>query len=264
MITPKKRKSKKRTNKKKMTVSNERTRSHSESSSTSPRGKSRSRYETILYRFGSWSKRLALVSYVHKTLGDLPKHQAAILYTLGTFVSVSRVIFDSQSPHGSRRYIANLAGDDDAVRAIRGFQKPLPWDEVPDMFERKGSWFRKALRCGYHSMSRNKGTLIFFWTYTLVWRLIKARGRIGMKVLFPRGPLQFLRSMARTSALLFTFGFTFWSLLGLGHQIRLPSPGMTRFAAVCYVTTAAILALPMETRNRWNALAAFMLMSIVD
>lgn len=239
---------------------NTRTRSNSASSSR----KSRKSYETVLYRLGSWGKRLALVSYVHKSLGDLSKRQAAMLFALGTFLSVNRVIFDSQSPHGSRRYIANLAGDDEAVRKIRGFIKPLPWNEVPETFERKGSWFQKALACGYHSMSRNKSTLAFFWVYTLVWRLIKARGRVRMNVLFPRGPLQFLRSMARTSALLFTFGFTFWTLLGLGHKARLPSPGLTRFTAVCYVTTAAVVALPMETRNRWNALAAFMLMSIVD
>ena len=104
MITPKQRKGKK---KRKSPSPTERTRS--DSNTSSPRRKSRSRYETILYRIGSW-KRLALVSYVHKSLGDLPKRQAAILFALGTFVSVNRVIFDSQSPHGSRRYIANLAG----------------------------------------------------------------------------------------------------------------------------------------------------------
>ena len=113
-------------------------------------------------------------------------------------------------------------------------------------------------------MARNKGTLTFFWVYSLVWRLLKARGRIGLNVLFPRGPLVFARSMARTSALLFTFGFTFWTLIGLGHKVQLPSTGLSKFTAVCYVTTAAVVALPMETRNRWNALAAFMLMSIID
>jgi len=80
--------------------------------------KSRAAYETFLYRLGSWAKRLALVGYVHRSLGDLSNVQAAVLFGLGTFVSVNRVIFDTQSPHGSRRYIANLAGDDEAVRSL--------------------------------------------------------------------------------------------------------------------------------------------------
>ena len=52
------------------------------------------------------------------------------------------MIFDSQSPHGSRRYIANLAGDDDAVLRFEDFETSSG-DEVPDMFERKDRGFER-------------------------------------------------------------------------------------------------------------------------
>lgn len=255
-------------------------------------------YERVLYRVGSWSKRLALVGYVHRFLGDVSDRRAVVLFALGTFASVYRTIYDTIEPHGSRRYIANLAGDDAAVTTIRNNKDPVPWERTPVVFRKEcSSWFVKAVRCGVHNVVRNRKTLFVFWVrtwivrgssfarpptdvdvslaqaYSLLFRLVgfirgRGQGRIRVsnliRSLFPNGVAAYLKGCARTSSLLFTFGFVFWSLVGLGKATNFPSQGLGKTQAVGYVSVAAVVALPMETRRRWKALAAFMLMSVVD
>eukprot|EP00940_MAST-03C_sp_MAST-3C-sp2_P000127 g127.t1 len=237
-------------------------------SSSSEAAPSSTRLEKLLYRVGSWAKRLALIGYIHRTIGNVDMAKIVALYGAATSLSVYRILHDSHSPYGSRRYVMNLAGDDSAVKLIRNHASAIPWKRVASVFRPSTrSWVVKAAKCGAWSLARNRSTLLVFWSYGLLWKLLKRkRGEALARTLFPNGFLGFLGACTRTSGLLLTFGASFWLLLGAWSEyVRFPKDeGLSRRMATIFVSAAALIALPLETNKRWHSLAAFMVMSVID
>eukprot|EP00940_MAST-03C_sp_MAST-3C-sp2_P003005 g3005.t1 len=201
-------------------------------------------------------------------IGNVAIAKIVALYVTATSLSVYRILHDSHSPYGSRRYVMNLAGDDASVKVFRNMASPEPWDRAPSLFRKSSqSWIAKAVKCGAWSLARNRSTLCVFWSYGLLWRLTKwKRGEALSKALFPSGVIGFLGACMRTSGLLFTFGASFWLLVGVwSDYIRFPKEeGMSRRMATLFVSAAALIALPVESKARWKSLAAFMAMSVID
>lgn len=229
--------------------------------------------ERSLTRWGNWGKKLALVGLVHRSLGELGPLKSAGLFAFSTFWSTWKILHDFHPPHGTRRYVANLCGDDAAVKRIRDFPETCaPWDTCQDFLlsRHKGIW-SKALAAGWCSFSRNldNGTLYLYWTYTIAWKVyayVISGGKGGgfLKTVFPQGVLKFVVAQARTCGLLYSFGFSFWVTLGLASKYRITSTGLSRNLTAVFVTIAATISLPIETTRRWQALAAFMTMTIFD
>lgn len=233
--------------------------------------------EKMLKRFGSAAKTIAFVTMLHKSLGLLPPHKAMAMYTLSTWLSVYKVLTDHQEPYGSRRYIAHLAGDDQAIEDVRalGPQEGIAWEHCLKVFridKSKGvlyGWGDKAVKSAWYTMWRNRWTLSVFWGYALFGKLLKLRGmkqpRPGLlKGLFPEGVGTFLIACSRTSTLLASYAFMFWVLVGLGAVTRPTSGGLTKVMATNSITIAAIVGLYVEDKRRWQSMGAFMAMSIFD
>jgi|EP00945_MAST-04E_sp_MAST-4E-sp1_P001545 hypothetical protein len=229
--------------------------------------------ERSLGRWGGWGKKLAFVGYVHQALGDMKPLQSAALFGCSTFVSVLKILHDFHEPHGTRLYVANLAGDDAAVLRIRGQSKPVPWADCTKFLKDSGhtSFLQKALDSGSWSFYRNiqNGTLSAYWAYSIGWRfyaylLNRHKGLGFLRTLFPRGVMNFAIGQLRTCGLLFSFGFWFWMSLGMASKYKITKDGLTKNLTALFVTIAALIALPMERRGRWKALAAFMTMTIMD
>ena len=222
--------------------------------------------ERVLYKVGSWAKRIALIGYVHRALNAVTLLQAMGLYAAATALSVSRILHDRHSPRGSRRYVMNLAGDDEIVKTMRSQKGYVGWKRVKEIFCPGQSWFSRAFRAATWTVYRNRSTLAVFWMYSIVLRLLRRKsGQSFRRTIFPAGVGGFLRDCARTSGLLFTFPFIFWTLCGISETfIRYPRQGFSKTNAIVLITAASVLSLPIETRKRWKALSAFMIMSVVD
>ena len=227
--------------------------------------------EKYMRRFGSWGKRFAFVGYVNQFLGKRALHESMTLYAVATWVSVTKILYDHQEPYGSRNYIANLAGDDEAIYLLRHKRVSIPWEECRKAFlKEKQTWLNKSLQCGVWVVDRNRYTLSLFWFYTVFWRTIgyvggsNKQARNLFQAVFPRGVPEFVFGCARTSMLLFLFGFSFWGCIGIASENRITSSGLTRTMTTNFVTLSAIMGAVTENTHRWQSLAAFMLMSIVD
>ena len=84
--------------------------------------------EVVLRNLGNWGKRLAFIVALQSSMGKLSKMKVLAIYAASTYVSVWKVIFDNSEPYGTRKYIANLAGDDHAVGCIRKQgEKGIEW-----------------------------------------------------------------------------------------------------------------------------------------
>lgn len=232
--------------------------------------------EQLLRRIGGWAKRLAFASQVNRVLGPLSDTKAIAIYTTATFVSVWKVLHDVQEPYGSRRYIANLAGDDDAIELLRSNQPNgpdapscIPWARMHrDIMGKKRTVLSKAIGAGTYVVYRNRFTLSVFWGLTLVRRLMAytmagKRRRPLLATLFPAGLSQYFLSCSRTAGLLFTFPMCFWFLVGAAKAGNVGRGLDTRLATLL-VTISAVLSMPVEDRKRWQAFAAFMSMSVFD
>ena len=101
--------------------------------------------------------------------------QSAALFGSSTFVSVLKILHDFHEPHGTRLYVANLAGDDAAVARIRKQKGPIPWEESTEFLAASGhkNFLQKAIDSGTWSLYRNiqNGTLSAYWAYSLGWRV---------------------------------------------------------------------------------------------
>jgi hypothetical protein len=244
--------------------------SEEEEDSVSVRATKASLLEKMMRRAGSWGKRFAFIGYVNQLLGKRALHESAAIYAAATWYSTYKILYDYQEPYGSRNYISNLAGDDEAIRLLRHKQLTVPWDECKKAFLAEGqTWFSKSITCGLWTVDRNRYTLSLFWGYTIFWRTFghlvgRNKGGTLYKALFPRGLPEFLLGCGRTSTLMFCFGFVFWNLVGLGAEHKPTPEGLNRIMTTNFVTAAAVIAMVVENTHRWQSLASFMLMSIVD
>jgi len=233
--------------------------------------------EKMLKRFGNAAKTIAFVTTLHKALGRLSPNKAMAMYTTATWLSVYKVLTDHQQPYGSRRYIAHLAGDDQAIRDVRdlGPNEGILWEHCLKVFridKSKGllyGWGSKAVKAAWYTMWRNRWTLSVFWGYSLFGKLLKLRRMKGpspglVKGLFPEGLGTFLLACSRTSTLLASYAFMFWTLIGLGSVTRPTEAGVTKFQVTNCITIAAIIGLQVEDPKRWQSMGAFMAMSIFD
>lgn len=229
--------------------------------------------ERSLSRWGGWGKKIAFVGYLNQALGDLSPLQSAALFGSSVFVSVLKILHDFHEPHGTRLYVANLAGDDAAVALIRKQKGPIPWEESTQFLAASGhkNFLEKAIDSGTWSLYRNiqNGTLSAYWAYSIGWRvysylLNRHKGLGFLRTLFPRGVIKFFIEQLRTCGLLFSFGFWFWMSLGVASKYKITKEGLTKNMTALFVTIAALIALPVEQRGRWKALAAFMTMTIMD
>jgi len=233
--------------------------------------------EKVLKRVGNAAKTIAFVTTLHKSLGRLPPQKAMAMYTTATWLSVYKVLTDHQEPYGSRRYIAHLAGDDQAIRDVRdlGPGEGVLWEHCVKVFgidTSKGmlhGWSTKAVTCAWYTMWRNRWTLSVFWGYSLFGKVLKMQRMKGppvglVKGLFPEGFGTFLIACSRTSTLLASYAFMFWTLVGLGASTRPTDKGFTKMQATNFITVAAIVGLYVEDKKRWQSMGAFMAMSVFD
>ena len=126
--------------------------------------------ECSLTRWGKWIKKLALVGLVHRSLGDLGLVKSAGLFAFSTFWSTWKILHDYHPPRGTRLYVANLCGDDAAVKRIREFPDThASWDTCNEfLMSHHQDILSKAMAAGWCSFSRNlkNGTLYLYWTYS--------------------------------------------------------------------------------------------------
>jgi hypothetical protein len=242
-----------------------------EDDGVSVRATKASMLEKMMRRAGSWGKRFAFIGVVNNMLGKRALHESMAIFVGATWYSVHKILYDYQEPYGSRNYIANLAGDDEAIRLLRHKTLAVPWSECRKAFlnEDGQTWFSKAVGCGIWTVDRNRYTLSLFWGYSIFWRsfnyaLRKNKTGSLYKAVFPQGLPQFALDCSRTSTLMFFFGFVFWNLVGLGAEYKPTESGLTRGMTTNFVCASAVIAMVVENTRRWQSLASFMLMSIVD
>jgi hypothetical protein len=224
-------------------------------------------------RYGRWGKKLAFIAYMNDFLGDLSPVKSVALFGAATYVSVWKILNDYHHPRGStRNYVSELAGDDNAVRLIRGYEgDAIPWDYAWKKFVGDQTMLQKALKCGWRAMYRNieNGSLIVYWAYSIGWKIYgyllrRSDSKSILKAMFPRGLGQFIIGQLRTMGLLYGFGFVFWVTMGIAGTLKLNKDGLTKEMTAFLIMLTSVIAVNIETKYRYKPLAAFMLMTIID
>eukprot|EP00040_Diaphanoeca_grandis_P021846 m.116615 g.116615 ORF g.116615 m.116615 type:complete len:289 (+) comp28522_c0_seq2:439-1305(+) len=231
--------------------------------------------EHTLSRMGGWGKRISFAIMINQALGKLPASKSVAVYFVSTYICVWKVIHDQQLTSAARKYVAALCGDNHAISYIREWGlkgTPPTWARFNAELCPTENFFLKAMRCGQSVVHRNLGQLQFFWGLSLFrsfvsYSITVARGKEHQgfrglfKAMFPRGIPSFAFDCARTTSLLFTFPFLFWSFVGVAHKLKVD---VSSNLIVSLIAVASVIALPCENSKRWQTCAAFVTMSIFD